>query len=133
MISGLNHLTLSVSDLARSEAFYRNMLGAKLRARGPRMAYLSLGTLWLCLEVSDEVSPARDDTHYAFSISQEDFPAQAKRIAATARIWKENRSEGASLYFLDPDGHKLELHAGDLEPRLAHYRAHPEKGVRVLP
>ncbi|WP_159065009.1 hypothetical protein [Thaumasiovibrio subtropicus] len=31
-----------------------------------------------------------------------------------------NRSEGQSLYLLDPDGHKLELHVGDLNSRLAH-------------
>ncbi|GHL45122.1 hypothetical protein ECZU28_51170 [Escherichia coli] len=28
---------------------------------------------------------------------------------AGAEVWKDNRSEGASYYFLDPDGHKLEL------------------------
>lgn len=133
MITGLNHLTLAVSDLDRSVAFYRDILGATPRAAGDGMAYLSLGALWLCLEVSDEVSPASGGTHYAFTASGPAFETLSRRVRAAAPLWKENRSEGASVYFLDPDGHRLELHDGDLESRLAHYRAHPEKGVTVLP
>ena len=30
--------------------------------------------------------------------------------------------EGASLYFADPDGHLLEVHAGDREARLEAYQ-----------
>ncbi|MDP0908107.1 hypothetical protein Q6322_30275, partial [Klebsiella pneumoniae] len=49
-----------------------------------------------------------DYTHYAFSISEADFASFAARLeAAGVAIWKLNRSEGASHYFLDPDGHKL--------------------------
>ena len=54
----------------------------------------------------------------------------AVRVAAI--IWKDNRSEGASLYFLDPDGHRLELHVGTLASRLAHYSADASSGVTVL-
>ncbi|QFS82685.1 Glutathione transferase FosA [Roseivivax sp. THAF40] len=132
MITGLNHLTLAVSDLDRSVAFYRDILGGTPRAASDGMTYMSLGALWLCLEASDEVRPARGGTHYAFSASGSAFEALARRIRGAAPIWKENRSEGASVYFLDPDGHRLELHDGDLDSRLAHYRAHPEKGVAVL-
>jgi catechol 2,3-dioxygenase-like lactoylglutathione lyase family enzyme len=48
-ITGLNHLTLSVSDLERSVAFYSELLGFMVRMRGRASAYLEAGTLWLAL------------------------------------------------------------------------------------
>jgi len=39
-ISGLNHLTMAVSDLDRSVAFYSELLGFSVRMRGPSSAYL---------------------------------------------------------------------------------------------
>ncbi len=131
-ITGLNHITLTVSDLARSLAFYTDTLGAVQRTASKTAAYLDLGPIWLCLEQADPVTPRGDDTHIALSCAPEVFEALAARITSHAPLWKENRSEGASLYFLDPDGHKLELHLGDMATRLAHYQAHPEKGVHVL-
>ncbi|QBX99760.1 glutathione transferase [Rhodophyticola sp. CCM32] len=130
-ISGVNHITLAVSDLSRSLQFYEDVLGARRAAIWPRGAYLELGTLWLCLEVSTEMSPRGDDSHIALSCSPGGFADLARKIAASARLWKDNRSEGASLYFLDPDGHKLELHEGDLASRLAHYRTHPAPGMTL--
>ncbi|MBX6279702.1 UNVERIFIED_CONTAM: glutathione transferase, partial [Pseudomonas aeruginosa] len=40
-------------------------------------------------------------------------------------LWRQDKSEGDSLYFLDPDGHQLEAHVGDLKSRLATCRSHP--------
>jgi catechol 2,3-dioxygenase-like lactoylglutathione lyase family enzyme len=133
-VSGLNHLTLAVTDLDRSIAFYCDVLGCELRARWGEGAYLEAGALWLCLSRDPAAAEVQrgDYTHYAFDVAEEHFSDLSERIRAVATIWKDNRSEGASLYFLDPDGHRLELHIGSLASRLAYYRANPASGVTVL-
>ena len=133
-VTGLNHLTLAVADVARSLVFYRDVLGCTVRAAWADGAYLKAGPLWLCLSRDENVrsSPHADYTHIAFRVAAEDFAPLSERLLAECVIWKENSSEGGSTYFLDPDGHKLEIHVGSLETRLAHYRDNPSKGVRVF-
>lgn len=133
-VRGLNHLTLAVTDLNRSIAFYRDLLGCELRAVWKDGAYLEAGPLWLCLSVDERAGegPRPDYTHYAFDVDADAFRALAMRIRSHAPLWKENASEGASLYFLDPDGHRLELHVGTLASRIGHYRSRPDSGVKVL-
>lgn len=123
MIRGVNHVTLAVSDLDRSLAFYQDLLGMRLAMRSQRSAYVEAGTLWLCLHVDANInSPRRDYTHLAFDVAEADFPLLAAKVAMAASQWQPNSSEGDSLYILDPDGHRLELHVGTLASRLAHYR-----------
>jgi catechol 2,3-dioxygenase-like lactoylglutathione lyase family enzyme len=133
-VRGLNHLTLAVVDLDRALAFYRNLLGLRLRARWSQGAYLEAGALWLCLSVDAEAEKAVrcDYTHVAFDVAADDFAALSERVAATASVWKDNRSEGDSLYVLDPDGHRIELHVGGLESRLAAYRRNPPSGMALF-
>jgi glutathione S-transferase fosA5 len=58
-------------------------------------------------------------THYAFSVSDEHFELLSQKIISNdIKIFKENTSPGKSLYFLDPDGHKLEIHVDDWKTRL---------------
>ncbi|APA68107.1 fosfomycin resistance glutathione transferase [Janthinobacterium sp. 1_2014MBL_MicDiv] len=134
MLSGLNHLTLSVRELERSIAFYRDALSLRLHARWDRGAYLSAGDLWLCLSLDTQAADAPlaspGYTHYALSIAAADFgPLAARLRAANVPQWQRNSSEGDSLYFLDPDGHRLEAHAGSLAQRLAACRAAPYTGM----
>lgn len=133
-VTGLNHITLAVSDVERSLIFYRDLLGLTVRAAWPTGAYLEAGQLWLCLSHDDvaRTSPHPDYTHLAFSVSEADYATLSRRLVAECVLWKDDTSEGASTYFLDPDGHKLEIHIGSLETRLAHYRQNPSKGVTVF-
>jgi len=124
LLRELNHLTLAVADVQISVDFYQGLLGMKLGKQWDSGAYLECGLLWLCLSQDDarELVDSRngDYTHYAFSIDEDDFEEFASQLeSASVTFWKENESEGLSVYFLDPDGHKLEAHVGNLESRLA--------------
>jgi catechol 2,3-dioxygenase-like lactoylglutathione lyase family enzyme len=121
-VLGVNHITLAVRDLDRAVAFYRDVLGLTLRKQWVRGAYLEAGGLWICLSVDEATrrEPHPDYTHLAFEVTGEAFDRMVERLEnAAAPVWKANRSEGASHYFLDPDGHKLEIHTGTLATRLA--------------
>ena len=135
MITGINHITLSISDLARSFWFYTTVVGLKPVARWARGAYLTAGSDWVCLSLDTQTrtAPLAEYTHLAFSISADKFESCAESLRTHGVTeWKENRSEGNSLYFLDPDGHKLEIHAGNLESRLASLRAEPYEGLQLF-
>jgi catechol 2,3-dioxygenase-like lactoylglutathione lyase family enzyme len=135
LLNGLNHLTLAVADLDRSVAFYKDLLGFRPAAIWNTGAYLSLNGLWLCLSLDGQrvASLAPDYTHYAFDIAQDAFPAFRARLReASVLEWRQNRSEGDSFYFLDPDGHQLEVHVGNLASRLAACRAAPYAGMRFF-
>jgi len=128
MISGLNHITLAVRDVQRSFQFYMETLGATPLARWSRGAYLLAGDLWLCLVLDERTrsSALPEYSHIAFSVGEAEFNDASERIRSSgATIWKENESEGASLYFLDPDSHKLEIHTGDWRTRLAAMKEDP--------
>lgn len=131
MLRGLNHLTVAVSDLESSFAFYVSTLGMRPRLKWARGAYLTAGDLWFCLSC-DECRPGEDYTHIAFDVAAGEFEAvRQKLLQAGVRQWKDNRSEGASLYILDPDGRKLEIHVGSLQDRLDALRDAPYEAMEV--
>ena len=128
MIKGLNHITLAVLDLETAFTFYKDVLGCQPLARWQRGAYFLAGDLWLCLHLDHTTrsTPLPEYTHLAFTVETSDFVVWRSRlIEAKVPQWKENTSEGDSLYILDPDGHKLELHVGDWRSRLASAKAAP--------
>jgi catechol 2,3-dioxygenase-like lactoylglutathione lyase family enzyme len=132
-ITGLNHLTLAVSDLERSVAFYSELLGFSIRMRGPSSAYLEAGTLWLALVLDPEVrrGPLPEYSHMAFSVAPSELPLLATKLASVGATRWQEPDDSDSFYFLDPDGHKLELHSGDIHSRLAARAALREPGVVV--
>lgn len=120
MLVDLNHITIAVSDIEKSFDFYVNILGFKPQVKWDKGVYLTLG-VWICLSLDEEVDPSKDYTHIAFTISEENFE-KMKNILKRNNVkeWKKNTSEGPSIYFLDPDNRKFEIHLGTLESRLAY-------------
>jgi catechol 2,3-dioxygenase-like lactoylglutathione lyase family enzyme len=119
MIIGMNHVTLAVKEINKSFEFYSKIIGFKPLVKWDKGAYFLLGNFWFCLNVDDKRQPTSCYTHYAFTVSKENFEMMSQRIISSgAEMFKENTSPGESLYFLDPDGHKLEIHAGNWKERI---------------
>ena len=121
MISGVSHINLSVQDLETSFHFYTRVLDLKPLAKWKEGAYLLAGDLWFCLNLDPKtrVGPLPEYTHIAFCVSSQDFHSVSTAIVRSGSvIWKRNSSPGYSFYFLDPDGHKLELHVSDWKTRV---------------
>ncbi len=120
MILGINHITLAIKDIETSFEFYKGVLKFRPLCKWDKGAYFLANDLWFCLNVDEKRTPNPCYTHYAFSIADDDFDLMSQRIIDSgALIFKKNSSPGKSLYFLDPDGHKLEIHCGSWDARIA--------------
>jgi len=130
-ITGLNHLTFAVANLERSVAFYSTLLGFSIRMRRSTSAYLEAGTLWLALVTDSTVrkGPLPEYSHAAFSVQLSDLAVFAERLTAAGVVHWQESDHAESFYFLDPDGHKLELHSADLQSRLTARAALREPGI----
>jgi catechol 2,3-dioxygenase-like lactoylglutathione lyase family enzyme len=118
-ITAMNHVTLAVKDIEKSFAFYSDVLGLKPLVKWDKGAYFLAGDFWFCLNVDTKREPNPCYTHYAFTVSPEDFAKVSQAIIDSGtNIFKDNSSPGESLYFLDSDDHKLEIHVGNWEERV---------------
>lgn len=134
MLTGFNHFTISVRDVERAFKFYRDVLRLKPLLKWSCGAYFLVGENWFCLNQDESTrnQPLPEYTHLAFSVSEADFENMKQRIInSKAVLFKENTSEGLSIYFLDPDGHKLEIHVGDWKTRLEHFKRNPKPGMEI--
>lgn len=111
-VKGIQHLNLSVADLARARAFYTGVLGFEV-------SFAKGDTVWLdaggdLLGLSEGAAPAgRSFEHFGFMVDGpgevDRWHEQLRAHGVTPEKGPYDRSDGRSVYFRDPDGHLLEI------------------------
>lgn len=129
MIRSINHICYSVSNLNESIYFYKDILCGDLLLIGKTTAYFDIGGLWVAL--NEEKDIPRNEiqysyTHTAFTIDESEYNSWYRWLKKNNVNILEGRTRDVrdkkSIYFIDPDGHKLELHTGTLENRMNYYK-----------
>jgi catechol 2,3-dioxygenase-like lactoylglutathione lyase family enzyme len=119
-IDHLDHVALAVKDLERSTQWYQEVLGLERRhpeAWGGVPTMLGAGNTCLALfpTTTPEPRPAPDNNaiamrHLAFRVSRGNFERAQEELSRRAISFEfEDHEIAHSIYFSDPDGHRLEL------------------------
>lgn len=110
----LHHLALRVADPLRSARFYAGLLGLRELAvhHGPdgvRAVWLALGESVLMLEHSLRPPGATHGSAHVLVLACDELAAADQRLTA-AGVAVVDRTQ-FTLYFHDPDGHRVGLSA----------------------
>lgn len=117
----LDHCVIHVTDWARSNAFYRDVMGAELIPRGAAFAY-RFGGVQLNVHgpgvsaaplAERPVMPGNSDLCFRWSGTIEQAAAHLASQGVTVELGPVERNgaagSGVSLYFRDPDGSLMEF------------------------
>jgi catechol 2,3-dioxygenase-like lactoylglutathione lyase family enzyme len=129
-LKGMAHFSIPVSDIARSTAFYCDIVGCKHIMTTPdqRMAFIDAGGD--CLILVRQAAPINrglDDhngVHHSFKVDGKDYKPALDNLRehGVEVVFEEDRQggvvNGPRAYFRDPDGTMLEYidltsYAGD--------------------
>ena len=123
-VLGIDHAAISVADLERSLRFYTEVLGLKISPREYQKPgvehFLDCGTSLIGLiqgEKTGEKHLLQDaglgGNHVSFRVPTKDFDrcAEELKTRGVPITFEKKREKSWSIYFLDPDGNKLELTA----------------------
>jgi len=113
-IRGIYEVAIRVRDLSTSELFYRQILGLTvgLRDESRKWVFLRAGGSAGMIVLQEDKSdwPVQ---HFAFTVNEEDIKPACRHLdecgieyeGPVFHAWMPAKS----IYFLDPDGHDLEL------------------------
>jgi catechol 2,3-dioxygenase-like lactoylglutathione lyase family enzyme len=118
----LDHVVIAVSDWERSNAFYRDVLGADVVDLGDGRSAYALGGQRLNVHgpgsqpfpvARERVRPGNSDLCFVWPDTAEEAVAHLQRHGVEVEegpVPRQGaRGDGTSVYFRDPDGSLLEL------------------------
>lgn len=137
-IKSLGHVVIRVSDLERSEAFYRDVLGLPVQTHfdkdGMKMAFFSLGdhhdfAIMESARLGEAPSSGLDHVAFKIGNSLEEL-VEAKRYLESNGLSTRpiDHDVTKSLYISDPDGNGIELYVDTSDA----WREDPDALVRTF-
>ncbi len=123
-VLGIDHVALSVSDLEKSLKFYTDVLGLNISQREHQKPgteyFLDCGGALVGLIQGDSGGHRHflqdgglGGNHFSFRVHTKDFDRIVEEVKSREIpiAFSKKREKSWSLYFLDPDGNKLEITA----------------------
>lgn len=113
-VSGMDHIALRVSDLARSSAFYREHLGGRIRSESSNSVFLDVGSHWVALFARGAVTTGHEARQPGVDHISFHSP-QHRSLEARMGVLRDHGLDPTSpagsnrVYFRDPDGIILQL------------------------
>jgi len=112
-IEGLDHVAIEVADLDAAERWYAEVLGLERAIPEwdpPRVMAGGGGGVALFPVDGDSVEPLPGMNHIAFRVDRASFDAARERLPERGvELRFSDHGQSHSVYFEDPDGHRLEL------------------------
>ncbi len=113
-ISGIDHVALRVSDLARSTTFYREHLGGRIRSQSSNSTFLDVGSDWVALFARGAASTGFPPTergvdHISFHSPQHRSLDERMGVLRAHGLNPVSPAGSGRVYFRDPDGIILQL------------------------
>ena len=112
MITGIANIMLGASDLDRSRAFYRDLLGLAVRQDIPGFVFFDTGPVTLCLSAAHARladSPGPAEVVLAVASVRKAYAALKVRGVEFLREPANVTGDSWAASFRDPDGHLLSI------------------------
>jgi catechol 2,3-dioxygenase-like lactoylglutathione lyase family enzyme len=125
-VEGIDHVAMSVRDVERAAQWYIDVLGFERRFEGmweDIPVFIGKGTTSIALFPAQSIATSTADQrggvrmlHLAFGASKKNFLAAQEELKQRGIQFEfQDHEISHSIYFSDPDGHKLEITTYDLE------------------
>jgi catechol 2,3-dioxygenase-like lactoylglutathione lyase family enzyme len=114
-VTGLHHVEIKTTDLARSSAFYRKLLGVTGETR-PERVVLPLGTGVARGYLSIGVGPIPRVDHFAVKVPGMDPKDPKATLAKLTAAGYKARQVLNTVFVMDPDGFEVQVQAPSTSP-----------------
>jgi len=134
------HLSLNVTDIERSVAFYQKAFGVEPAKRKPGYAKFDLSSPALNLTMQEQAPTGANVSHFGIQVATSEDVAEARRRFETAGLETHSEQDVACCYAVqdkvwvaDPDGNSWEVFVVKEDAELMSDRAQEEAGACCAP